>query len=120
MGITTTLAKWKPLHQSRDTSSLLHPFSGFIIILLDNALFGVNALTLGLSTPMTALTGFVAAFILVIVFQRALDGNSLQTCMAKGIFAGIVTGIPTSIAGTTFGGLILVWAGIDRLLRKNK
>lgn len=97
-----------PLIQS---SWKFHPASGALVLLLDNLFFGANALTAGMTTPVVCLLAFLTASFGVYQNQRRQGGDSAGRALLKALFAGIISGIPTSIGGTVLGAAILALSG---------
>ncbi len=93
--------------------SFLHPYAGIAILVLDWLLFSGNVLTFGLTTPILALIGFLLGFVATFLIQLQQARDTLLAAITKGLLAGILVGIPTPIAGTLVGGLILALAGLD-------
>lgn len=93
---------------------LFHPFSGALIIALDIFFFGVESATLGLSIPIVSLLAFGTTLLGVASIQSKIAKDSLPIAIAKGLLGGIAAGIPTPIAGTFIGALILTWSGLAR------
>ena len=92
----------------------LHPIGATLVLALDWALFGTNALSLGLATPAVAGIGFTTGLVGVSLIQRGIADESWTKSLAKGFCAGIAVGIPTPIVGTAAGGLLLGWAGLSK------
>ena len=93
---------------------LFHPYSGALIIAMDWLFFGVESATLGLSIPVMSLLAFVITLLGVFTIQSKISKDNLPIALAKGILGGLVAGIPTPIAGTFIGALILALAGLSR------
>lgn len=99
--------------------SFLHPFSGGLILLLDNILFGSEFFSLGLSIPLSIAIGFLGAFWGVYWIQRKKRGDSVKSSLWKALLGGVFTGVPTSLSGTFLGTIVLAWSGLS-WLRRNK
>jgi hypothetical protein len=95
--------------------TVLHPTSGALILGLDWVLFSENAMTLGLSTPLSIGLGFALAGIGTAVTQRLYHDDGLGWVVAKGLLGGITVGIPLPVAGTAVGGGILALSGLNTL-----
>jgi TRAP-type mannitol/chloroaromatic compound transport system permease large subunit len=93
----------------------LHPFSGLLIILLDNLFFGLNVATLGIGTLLACFLAFGATTVGVYLVQRFLDQDSRRASLAKAILSGALAGVPTSISGTIFGTAVLAASGLPKL-----
>jgi len=93
---------------------LFHPYSGVLIIAMDWAFFGVDAGTLGLSIPVMSLLAFATTLLGVFTIQIRIAKDNWAIALAKGTLGGFVAGIPTPIAGTFIGALILALSGLSR------
>ncbi len=100
--------------------TVLHPYSGGAILGLDWLLFSGNVLTVGTSTPVTILAGFIGAAVAVTLVQRYAGGDGWFKSLGKGLAAGIVVGIPFPIVGTFVGGFVLAVSGLDFLKKLEK
>jgi len=105
---------------SKEYSTIIHPYSAGLLILLDNAFFGANALTLGLSTPLMAALAFSVTGTGVFLIQKFLVKESIGESIARAFFIGILAGIPTSIFGTAVGLFVLAKAGLANLSAKKQ
>lgn len=92
----------------------LHPLSGAALLFLDNLFFGVNALTAGLATPIGIVAAALATFLATGWIQRKLARESRRMSLLKAVAAGIIAGLPFSVAGSTIGALVLLSAGLSR------
>jgi hypothetical protein len=98
------------------------PLAGLWILGLDWVLFPPEAATMALATPIASLVGFVLGTTGVYQMQRryALDDKPRATL--KALIAGVIVGLPFSMAGTVVGAWILATSGLihlrDRLLRR--
>ena len=93
----------------------MHPFSGGLMLLIDGVCFGANSLTGYTLLPLVVLGAFSFAAFGTFLSQKFLDKDGFGESMAKAFFAGVLTGIPTPIAGTVVGGAILTISGLDAL-----
>ena len=103
--LPATSSKWKFF--------LFHPYSGVLIIAMDWVFFGVEAGTLGLSIPVMSLLAFATTLLGVTTIQIKMAKDNLPIALAKGVLGGLVAGIPTPIAGTFIGALILALSGLS-------
>src|SRR6185503_8728341 len=87
--------------------SWLHPASGLLILAVDWFFFAPEAATAEVLAIVTAPLAFAVTAAGVFWIQRSKNGDAWGTAAAKAIFAGVVAGIPTSIAGTILGTLVL-------------
>lgn len=101
----------------RSPSYLLHPLSGVLIILVDSVFFGVDAITLGLSLPVSCIMAFMTVTTGIFLTQRFLSGDRTGPAAAKAFLGGVLAGVPTPITGTVFGTLVLVSAGLSSVWR---
>lgn len=102
-----------------ESSTVLHPASGALILGLDWLLFSQNALTLGLSTVVVVLVGFVVAGLGTSLLQRRYNADGWALASVKGLVAGVVVGIPLPVAGTAVGGGILALSGLNSFWRSS-
>ncbi|MFB6274036.1 MAG: phosphoribosylaminoimidazole carboxylase [Salinibacter sp.] len=98
-----------------DSPTVLHPASGILILGLDWLLFSENAMTLGLSTPLSVAVGFCVAGLGTGLLQRTYHEDGMGKAVLKGLLAGATVGIPLPVAGTAVGGGILALSGLNRL-----
>ncbi len=96
---------------------ILNPLSGLLILVLDYAFFGGEAVTLGLGLPLTCLLAFAVSGTGVFLVQRLIVEERPGKALAKAFIAGVVTGVPTPVFGTVFGSLILGVSGLNLLSR---
>lgn len=98
----------------------LHPLSGAAILLLDNLFFGAKVFTAGLAMPVTMTLAFWTTLFAVWFIQRKLAGENRRMCFMKALGAGVIAGLPFSIAGTAVGAWVILSAGLSpwrRLLK---
>ena len=107
-----------PPENASKSSLRLHPFSGALILLVDNVCWGVNAAFAGLATPIACLLAFGVTLVGVFLCQHYLDRDGKGASLAKAFILGIAAGVPTSIAGTALGGLILAASGLSWFSKK--
>ena len=92
----------------------IHRLSGAWIFLIDWLFFGVNAITAGLATPVVSILAFLTGGTGVFLIQKLLNKDSFGQAFLRGLIAGVMAGIPVSIAGTVYGGWVLAMAGMRR------
>jgi hypothetical protein len=92
--------------------SRLHPLSGVAILLLDNLFFGIKVMTAGLGMPVTATLAFWTTLFAVWFIQRRLVGEDRRMCFLKALAAGVIAGLPFSIAGTAVGAWVILRSGL--------
>jgi hypothetical protein len=100
-------------------STMLHPATGGLILLLDWALFSGTVVSAGTAMWPLSLVGFVGGSLGSMFIQRRFAKDSLLASLVKGIFSGVAVGLPFPIAGTAVGGWILAASGLGRL-RKSR
>jgi len=104
------------------TTTPLHPASGAAILGLDWLLFGSNAATGWVATPIIIVGGFVLGGASTFLVQKFASKDSTSKSLMKALAAGVAVGVPAPIAGTALGGSILGWSGLalfkNRLLPK--
>ncbi len=93
--------------------SAFHPFSGVIILVVDNFFFGVKVVSGFTLTALTITLAFSVTAAGVWLVQRKLAGDSPGQAAAKALLAGVIAGIPTSIAGTFVGAWVLAQSGLN-------
>jgi hypothetical protein len=98
------------------------PLAGAWILGLDWLLFPPEAASAGLATPVASLLGFVLASVGVYRMQRRFALDDKPRATLKAVVAGLIVGIPFSLAGTVVGAWILASSGLihlrDRFFRK--
>ena len=92
----------------------IHRLSGAWIFLIDNFFFVGNAMTAGLATPITCVLAFLTGGVGVFLIQKLLNKDSFGQAFLRGLIAGVLAGIPISIAGTVYGGWVLAMAGLKK------
>ncbi|MEW6303542.1 MAG: hypothetical protein AB1705_08735 [Verrucomicrobiota bacterium] len=102
-------------HGPRQSSYRLHPFSGLLIILIDNLFWGAETLTAYLATPILCVLSFFIVSVGVFLVQRFLQGDRTGASGAKAFISGVLAGVPFSIAGTLFGTAVLFISGLSAL-----
>lgn len=103
----------------------IHSLSAMLVIGLDTMLFAGTVSSMGLLTILSVIGGFSMGFIGVTLIEKFFNGESTGKALTKGFVMGLLTGIPTPIAGTAVGAIILALGGInklkaDKLLSSNK
>lgn len=98
----------------------LHPYSGALVLLVDNVCFGANVATGFLGTVVLSAAAFAVTSTGVFLTQRYLDKDSFGQSVAKAFLSGVLAGVPTSIAGTVFGSAVLLSSGLSALNRKRE
>lgn len=89
-----------------------------MLLFIDNLFFGGEALTLGLAWPVLSAVAFMITFTGVHLTQRHVAGDKRGASLAKAFLCGVLAGVPTSIAGTAVGGLVLLSSGLSSFGRK--
>jgi hypothetical protein len=98
--------------------SVLHPWSGGLLLLVDNLCFGGEVMTGMLALPVVVFLAFSTVFLGVYRIQRRRAGNGRLASLAKALVCGMLAGVPWSIAGTAVGGLVLLLSGLSGGSRK--
>lgn len=91
----------------------LHPLSGLAILLLDNLFFGIKIMTAGLGMPITATLAFWTTLLAVWLVQRHVARDHRRMSFGKALGAGVIAGLPFSIAGTMIGSWVILSAGLS-------
>ncbi|HSH93127.1 MAG TPA: hypothetical protein VK968_03200 [Roseimicrobium sp.] len=97
----------------KPVTARLHPLSGGLLIFIDNLFFGVDAVSMGLALPVVCLLAFTVTTAGVYLIQRRRHQDRRWVAGVKALIAGILAGVPTSIAGTVFGSAVLFLSGIS-------
>lgn len=92
----------------------IHRLSGAWIFLIDNFFFVGNAMTAGLATPLSCVLAFITGGVGVFLIQKLLNKDSTGQAFLRGLVAGVLAGIPISIAGTVYGGWVLAMSGMRK------
>ena len=92
----------------------IHRLSGAWIFLIDNFFFGVTAMTGGLAVPLSCALAFLTGGVGVFLIQKLINKDSFGQAFARGLMAGVLAGIPISIAGTVYGGWVLAMSGMRK------
>lgn len=103
-----------PVKAEKRRQLFLHKLSGLWVFLVDNAFFGANAITLFTGTPLICAAAFLTSsagvFLIETLVNRDLKGRAFN----KALLAGVLAGIPTSLAGTIYGAWVLRMAGLSK------
>ena len=92
----------------------IHRLSGAWILLIDNLFFVGTISTAGLGLPISCLLASLTGGLGVFLIEKLINKNSFNQSVLRGLVAGILSGIPISIAGTVYGGWVLAMAGIKQ------
>ena len=107
-----------PLKSKKRGIFFLHKLSGIWVFLVDNAFFGATAATAiptgGLSLLITCSLATLSGGLGVFLIQKLINGDSVRHAFKKALLAGVLSGIPTSIAGTIYGVWVLRMAGLNK------
>jgi len=98
-----------------ERSTLLHPASGLLILVVDWLLFSGGVLALGVSTPALLLLGGLLVTVAVATLQHRYADDGRGMGWLKGVAGGIAVSLPLPVAGTGLGGLVLALSGLNRL-----
>jgi len=91
----------------------LHPASGLLILGVDWLFFAPEAATAASAAIITSPLAFLITSVGVFWIQRRKNKDRFIIAALKALFSGVVAGIPTSIAGTILGTLVLVVSGLS-------
>ena len=103
-----------PVKTKKRRKLFLHKLSGLWVFLVDNAFFGANAITLFTGTPLICAAAFLTGGIGVFLIETLVNRDSTPQAFNKALLAGVLSGIPTSIAGTIYGAWVLRMAGLSK------
>lgn len=92
----------------------IHRLSGAWILLIDNLFFVGTISTAGLGLPISCLLACLTGGLGVFLIEKLINKNSFNQSFLRGLVAGVLSGIPISIAGTVYGGWVLAMAGIKQ------
>ena len=92
----------------------IHKLSGAWIFLIDNLFFVGTAFTAGLALPISCLLAFITGSLGVFLIEKMINKNTFSQSFFRGLIAGILSGIPISIAGTIYGWWVLKMADIKQ------
>jgi len=81
---------------------------------VDNAFFGANAITLFTGTPLICAAAFLTSGAGVFLIETLVNRDSARQAFNKALLAGVLSGIPSSIAGTIYGAWVLRMAGMSK------
>ncbi len=95
-----------------------HPLSGALCLLVDNVFWGVTAISVGTTVAASSLMAFVLTGVGVYLIQRNLARDRKGPALARAFFLAVIAGLPTSLAGTAVGALVMAWAGMRGFGRK--
>jgi len=107
-----------PVKTEKHRKLFLHKLSGLWVFLVDNAFFGVTVATAiptgGFSLLITCSLASLSGGLGVFLIQKMINGDSLRQALNKALLAGVLSGIPTSLAGTIYGAWVLRMAGLSK------
>jgi len=107
-----------PVKTEKQRKLFLHKLSGLWVFLVDNAFFGVTVATAiptgGFSLLITCSLASLSGGLGVFLIQKMINGDSLRQALNKAMLAGVLSGIPTSLAGTIYGAWVLRMAGLSK------
>ena len=91
----------------------LHPASGLLVLGVDWLFFAPEAATFEAAAIITSPLAFIITAIGVFWSQRSKSDDSVGKAALKALLGGFSAGIPTSIAGTIFGTVVLMMSGLS-------
>lgn len=97
----------------------LHPASGLLILGVDWLFFAPEAATGGTAIIVTVPLAFIIVSSGVFLIQRRRNRDAVGGALLKALLGGFVAAIPTSIAGTILGTLVLVLSGLSSWTRRS-
>ena len=107
-----------PVKTKKRRILFLHKLSGLWVFLVDNAFFGATVATAiptgGLSLLITCSLASISGGLGVFLIQKFINGDSARQAFNKALLAGVLSGIPTSLAGTIYGAWVLRMAGLSK------
>ena len=107
-----------PVKTKKQRKLFLHKLSGLWVFLVDNAFFGVTVATAiptgGFSLLITCSLASLSGGLGVFLIQKLINRDSLRQALNKALLAGVLSGIPTSLAGTIYGAWVLRMAGLSK------
>jgi hypothetical protein len=89
-----------------------HPASGVVILGVDFVVFGTEAISGFLDTPIMSVVAFLVTFPLVFLIQRRWCADRNSVAFGKAFLGAFMAGLPFSIAGTIYGAAILMLSGL--------
>jgi len=105
-----------PVKAEKRRQLFLHKLSGLwvLLVLVDNAFFGANAITLFTGTPLICAAAFLTSSAGVFLIETLVNRDAKGRAFNKALLAGALSGIPTSLAGTIYGAWVLRMAGLSK------
>lgn len=100
------------------TRPLIHPVSALVLLLFDYLFFSLEVPLVSL--PLACFLAFVLTFTAITAVQIKLCADCRRAAMLKAALCAILAAIPTPIAGTAAGALILSLAGIKQARHSDK
>lgn len=97
--------------ERKTSTSNIHGFSGVLLLILDNALWGANAVSLGIATPLVCFIAFLFTGTGVFLVQKYMSEDDTGLALAKGFVVGVLAGVPTSIVGSPVAVYVVGKAG---------
>jgi VIT1/CCC1 family predicted Fe2+/Mn2+ transporter len=114
------------IHKNNDSTvstinqkNIIHPFSALLTLLFDLFFFGADAATLGLDLPVSVTSAFLLTFFSTFIIQKKISKDKISISFTKSIILAILAAIPTPIAGTAVGMVLLTSAGIKKIKTRN-
>lgn len=94
---------------------LIHPLSAALLVAVDGlwSLADWAVLAWGLTVPLSFLAVCIPAFLV----QKHVHGDARGRSLAIGSLLGVLAAVPTPVAGTVVGGVVLAMAGLRSLRR---
>jgi len=105
------------INKNAKDKNIIDPFSALFTLIIDLIFFGGEALTMGLDLPVSVSLAFIITLIITFIIQRKKVGDTLIVAFTKSLILSILAAIPTPIAGTVAGTLLLSIAGIKKIIK---
>jgi hypothetical protein len=103
-----------PVKIKKRRKLFLHKLSGLWVFLVDNAFFGATFATGGLALPISCILAFFTGSAGVFLIETLVNRDRKGRAFNKALLAGVLSGIPTSLAGTIYGAWVLRMAGLSK------
>src|SRR5688572_18168166 len=108
----------RPIPSQAEKRTLVHPFSAFVLVLIDSLWFLAewNVLAWIFTVPLS----FLSVCISTILIERHLNGHEKGKALAIGFFLGLVAAVPFPVVSSSVGASLLAWTGLKRVLNAKR